>query len=195
VAGSPGVGLSPFVVYLLGYPAVGKYTVGRALASHTRALLIDNHLVNYPILAVLDWDGTSLLPPGTLERTAPIRDAVFAAIDEIAPRSLSYVFTNVLEDQPEDVAIYQRLQGVAERRGSLFLPVMLSCEREVQLERVESEERARRFKVSRRDHVEHHMATVRLYNPADPNLLKLDTTARSAEESAASIIERLVQLS
>src|SRR5205823_1624179 len=46
--------VAPFIVYLLGYPGVGKYTVARALAAQTGAVVIDNQLINNPILALFD---------------------------------------------------------------------------------------------------------------------------------------------
>jgi hypothetical protein len=182
---------SPFTTYLLGYPGVGKYTVARALASKTGAVVVDNQVVNQPILVLFNWNGKTQLPPGTLARTAPIRDAMLTALEEIAPPSLSYVFTNVLENTPDDVAVYERLRAAASRRDSLFLPVLLICARGVQLQRVQTEERRRRLKVSDPGIVEGYMAETDLFVPDDPNLLTLDTTERSSEQSAALIIERL----
>jgi shikimate kinase len=185
--------LSPFITYLLGYPGVGKYTVARALASKTGAVLVDNHVVNQPILALLNWDGITQLPSGTLDRTAPIRDAMLTALEEIAPRSMSYVFTNVLENKPDDVAIYDRVRGAASHRDSIFLAVMLTCAPDVQLQRVQTEERRRRFKVSDPGSVARYMGETDLFMPDDSNLMTLDTTERSPEQSATLIIERLHQ--
>jgi shikimate kinase len=185
---------SPFIAYLLGYPGVGKYTVGRTLASRTGAVLIDNQVVNQPILALFDWDGKTQLPDGTLTRTAPIREAMLTALEEIAPPSMSYVFTNVLENTPEDRAIYDRLRGAARRRSSLFLPVLLTCAPDVQLHRVQSEERRRRFKVSDRESVERYMAETDLFVPDEPQLLTLETTELSPEQSSVLIIESLHRL-
>ena len=177
----------PFVVYLLGYPGVGKYTVGRALAEQSGAVLIDNQMINHPILALFNREVD--LPDEAFERTGPIRNAVFSALEEIAPRSLSYVFTNNLEDKPEDIAIYDRLRGIAASRDSTFLPVMLTCAREVQLERVQAEERRRRLKVSDPEWLDGFMTSVPLYSPE--GVMTLDTTDVTPEQSAAAIAERL----
>jgi len=176
---------------LLGYPGVGKYTIGQELARQTGAVLIDNQVINHPILALFDWDGTSQLPPGTEDRMAPIRDAVFGALEEIAPRSKSYVFTNNLADDPADIAIYDRLKHAAQVRGAVFLPVMLTCAPDVQLRRVASEDRARRFKIADPEGVRRLMAATALYVPDDPALLTLDTTTATPEQTAALIAEAI----
>jgi shikimate kinase len=190
-----GRGLPPFIAYLLGYPGVGKYTVGKALATQTGAVLIDNQVVNHPILVLFKWDGKEQLPPGTDDRAAPIRDAVFAALEEIAPRGISYVLTNNLDDVAEDIAIYERLEAIAKARGATFLPVILTCAPEIQRERVQSPERSQRLKLSDPEALERMMATTRLYSPADPNLLTIDTTNRSVNDSVEIISERLRHVS
>jgi len=182
---------STSIVYLLGYPGVGKYTIGRELARRTGAALIDSQIINLPILALLDWEGTSQLPPGTLDRTAPIRDAVLTALEEIAPRSMSYVFTNVLANDPADIAIYDRLKRIAHMRGSHFLPVMLTCASDVQLQRVAALSRARRLKITDPEGVQRLMAEVELYVPDDAALMTLDTTTAAPEQTAAVITEAI----
>ena len=179
---------APFIVYLLGYPGVGKYTVARALAALTGAVVIDNQLINHPILAL--FNRALDLPAEAFERAGPIRNAVFSALEEIAPRSLSYVFTNNLEDSPEDIAIYNRLRDIAASRESVFLPVMLTCAREAQLERVQAEERRRRLKVTDPEWLDGFMASVPLYSPE--GVLTLDTTEATPEETATAIVERLL---
>src|SRR4051812_38729812 len=106
------------VVFLLGYPGVGKRTVGGEVAERLDAVLVDNQLINLPILTLFKWDGKFLLPPGTLQRADPIREAVLRAIEEAAPASNSYVFTNVLEDSAEDRSHYERIRSIAHARGS-----------------------------------------------------------------------------
>jgi hypothetical protein len=184
----------PSIVYLLGYPGVGKYTVGRELARRTGAALIDNQVINHPILTLFNWDGKSQLPPGTLDRAAPIRDAVLTALEEIAPLSMSYVFTNVLADEPEAIALYERIKRVALSRSSLFVPVMLTCALEVQLGRVGSDERVRRFKISDPEGVQRLMAAGPLYVPDDPALLTLDTTTSPPQYTASLIVEAIRRL-
>jgi hypothetical protein len=172
---------------------VGKYTIAREVAKLNDAVVVDNHVVNHPILVLLKWDAARPLPPGTLDRTAPIREAVFATIEEIAPREISYVLTNVLADTEEDRAIYERVRAIAAHRGSVFLPVLLTCERDEQLRRVESTGRAARLKVADPRAVERLMESVPHLVPDDPDLLRIDTTALDPWAAAARIVSRLVR--
>ena len=68
------------------------------------------------------------LPAEIWERTVPIRDAVLGMIEDLAPPTNNYAFTNVLEDEPSSAADLAKFRSRAQRRGSLFLSVMLTCD-------------------------------------------------------------------
>ena len=115
-------------MFLLGYPGVGKRTVGSHLAELLHGVLVDNQLINIPLLTLFRWDGKFLIPQEIWKRVEPIREAVLGTIEDLAPKSNSYVFTNVLEDDEEGASQYDRIRSLVQRRGSLFLSVMLDCE-------------------------------------------------------------------
>jgi tRNA uridine 5-carbamoylmethylation protein Kti12 len=50
------------IVFLLGYPGVGKRTVGTHLAELLDGVLVDNQLINTPLLRLFKWDGKFALP-------------------------------------------------------------------------------------------------------------------------------------
>jgi ribosomal protein S18 acetylase RimI-like enzyme len=136
------------VVFLLGYPGVGKRTVGSHLAELLDGVLVDNQLINIPLLTLFKWDGKFLLPPEIWARVEPIREAVLGTIEDLAPSSNSYVFTNVLEDDEDGVSHYERIRLLAQRRRSLFLSVMLDCDVEEQVRRIDAPDRVARLKGS-----------------------------------------------
>jgi predicted Zn-ribbon and HTH transcriptional regulator len=68
-------------------------------------------------------------------------------IEEVAPRSVSYVLTNALEDEPEAHVLYDRVKRIAASRGSHFLPVVMTCELEEALRRVRDPSRTERMKL------------------------------------------------
>lgn len=84
------------VVFMLGYPGMGKRTIGSHLATLLDGVLVDNALINRPLLELFRWDGIEYLPPEIWNRTIPILDAVLGTIEDLAPPSNSYVFTNVI---------------------------------------------------------------------------------------------------
>lgn len=86
------------IVYMIGIPAVGKYSTASVLARWTGAKLVDNHLINNPIFSVAHLDGTDRypFPMGGWKYMGRIRRAVLAFIREFGNLDDSYIFTNVM---------------------------------------------------------------------------------------------------
>lgn len=184
-----GVSSPTSLVYLLGSPGVGKRTVAEALAAHTGALVLDNHRINLPIMSLFDWDGSERLPPEVWGYVEAIRSVVLDALADIAPRDSSYVLTNALEVGYE--AWFDRIEGIARARGSVFVPVLLECELEEQLRRVASEDRVVRLKLSDPEHAREFIAGTEFFRPSGPDALVVDTTHRSPDDAAALIAEHV----
>ena len=177
---------------MLGYPAVGKRTVGRHLADLLDGVLVDNQLIHHPLLALFRWDGKSPLPADIWERTDPIRDAVMTTIEDLAPTTNSYVFTNCLEDDDWAATQYDRLRSLAHRRGSLFLAVMLTCDIEEQVRRIDSPDRIALMKGSDPEGYRWHRQHVTLFQPPAEDVLELDTTLVEPARSAKRVYEALI---
>jgi len=180
------------VVFLLGYPGVGKRTVGSHLAELLDGVLVDNQLINIPLLTLFKWDGKFPLPVEIWERVKPIREAVLATIEDLAPKSNSYVFTNVVSDDEDGASQYHRLRSLARRRGSLFLSVMVDCEVDEQLRRIDNPDRVARLKGSDPDGYRRHRQENKLFQPPDGEVVNIDTTKISPRENADAIYEVLV---
>jgi adenylylsulfate kinase-like enzyme len=179
------------VVFMLGYPATGKRTVGGHLATMLHGALIDNALINRPVLEVLQWDGVRPLPTGVWEYVAPIRETVLHAIEELAPPSTSYVFTNVLEDGPGAAEAYEVVRSLAARRGSLFLAVMLTCDLDEQVRRIDTPDRIALRKGADPEGYRGYTLAVDLFQPPEEEVLHLDTTRDSPADNARRILEEL----
>ena len=177
------------LVYLLGSPGVGKRTVAEALSARTGAIVLDNHRINLPIMSLFNWDGRERLPPEVWGYVDAIRSTVLDALSEIAPRDASYVLTNALEVGFE--AWFDRIEGIAHARGSVFVPVLLECDLEEQMRRVASEDRVARLKLSDPDRAREFIAGTEFFRPTGPDALVLDTTHRSPDGTAAAITEHV----
>src|SRR6266852_5429090 len=119
------------IIYLIGLPAVGKYTVAREIGRMTGAKVVDNQLINTPVFSVVGYDGTATFPfpQGAWVHIEKIRQAVFAAIREFCPPDASFVFTNVLDaSAPGDKALFRRIERLAQQRKAGFFPVWLTFE-------------------------------------------------------------------
>lgn len=181
------------VVYLLGYPGMGKRTVGGQLAALLDGVLVDNALINRPLLELFRWDGVAPLPPQIWQYAVPIRNAVLATIEELAPSTNSYVFTNVIEDTPTAAAGYDQIRSVARRRGSLFLAVMLSCDIDVQVSRIDNPDRVALRKGSDPEGYRGHRLATTLYQPPASEVFQIDTTETSAAANAELILAELTE--
>ncbi|MGQ0744741.1 MAG: hypothetical protein ACT4OS_10495 [Acidimicrobiales bacterium] len=175
------------VVLLLGYPGVGKRTVGSHLAGMLDGVLVDNQLINIPLLTLFKWDGKFPLPMEVWERVKPIREAVLGTIEDLAPRSNSYVFTNVLHDDDDGATSYDRLRSLARRRGSLFLPVMVDCDVDEQVRRIDTPDRIARMKGSDPERYRWHRHHTRLFQPSPDEVMHVDTTRIDPGQNAKAI--------
>ncbi len=180
-----------YVVFLLGYPAVGKRTVGAEVAKRLDGVLVDNALIFYPIFKLLKWDGKFLLPPGLHQPIESIREAVLKTIEETAPPSISYVFTNCLEDTPESRDQYERVKSIAARRGSKFLAIMLTCDIDEQVSRIDTPDRISRLKGSDPEGYRRYTLNTSLFTPPPTETLTLDTTSTPPDTTAGFIVREL----
>ena len=189
-----GSGFETCVVFFLGYPGVGKRTVGSHLTELLDGVLVDNQLINIPLLTLFKWDGKSPIPHREIfwERVVPIREAVLGTIEDLAPKSNNYVFTNVLNDDEDGVRWYERIRSVAHRRGSLFLSVMLDCDVDEQVRRIDSPDRVARLKGSDPEGYRLHRKITKLFQPPPEEVVQIDTTSTGPRENAELIYQILL---
>jgi hypothetical protein len=177
------------LVYLIGHYAVGKLTIARAIADATDARLFDNHLANNVIFSVIRTDGRTPLPERVWDMIDVIRDQALLAMEELAPADASFVLTNcLLEGDPGDRATYEKVEQLAIRRGSLFIPVLLSASDAAHANRMASPERAERLKMTDVVGAEHKRRTTELLRVNHRNRLDIDTTSVPPAEAAQMII-------
>lgn len=180
------------VVFLLGYPGVGKRTVGLHLTELLDGVLVDNQLINIPLLTLFKWDGKAPIPMEIWDRVGPIWEAVLGTIEDLAPRSNSYVFTNVLEDDDEGARQYDRIRSLAHRRNSLFRSVMLDCDVEEQVRRIDNPDRVARLKGSDPEGYRRHRSRTKLLEPPADEVDHIDTTSIDAQHNAERIYQSLL---
>jgi len=182
------------VVFMLGYPGMGKRTVGGHLAELLDGVLVDNQLINRPLLELFRWDGKAPLPAGFWERVIPIREAVLGTIEDLAPASNSYVFTNVLQDDdPSSAAHFDRIRSLAQQRGSLFLSVLLTCDIDVQVSRIDNADRIALRKGSDPEGYRRHRLDTVLFHPPAHESFMIDTTETLPRINAGKIHQELIE--
>lgn len=179
------------IIHLIGYPGVGKYTIGSGIAKKTGAILVDNQLTAMPLFTVMAHD--------TADGNFQHIDILYKKYHEIAAKvlemavyaraGLSYVFTDVLFNTEDGSNHFEKVQEMAEKRGSIFLPIVLTCDNDVLMERVTANNRAQRFKLADARAAAALVERNAILIPNHPNLKVFDITNCSAEESIQVIIE------
>jgi shikimate kinase len=182
--------LNNTILYILGYPAAGKLTVARKLASLLDARLIDNHAINNSIFQIVrSKDGHVVFNDAVNDRVRAIRAIVLEAVENLPDLDDSFIFTNVLIDTPSDAALYAKIKELAHRRGARFIPVIIHCDADELIRRVQSPERGENLKLTRVARLKEILAEHRLLPVEDENLLEIDNTKLTADECARAIVE------
>lgn len=178
------------IVYLIGPPGVGKYSVGQILARRMPARLLDNHYWCNPIFEIVEPDGRTPLPPAVWDRTNAVLAAVLETVATLAPPDRNYIFTHAVWDDgghPMDFMIAGQILSAAERRGARALVVNLSCGAADLAGRIGREERAARLKTTDAAQAGRlaALAPMRLNHGWT---LDLETTGMSAEAVAEAVM-------
>lgn len=182
------------IVYLIGIPAVGKYTVAREIGRMTGAKVVDNQLINMPVFSVIGYDGTDAFPfpQGAWAQIEKIQQAVLTVIRDFCPPGESFVFTNVLDARaPGDWACFRRIQRLARQRKAGFFPVWLTCEAEVIRRRKDTPERRARLKDIDLTNIPRWTEEFEVLRVPHPNALTVDTSYREPRQTAQLILEHV----
>jgi hypothetical protein len=179
------------IVYLIGYPGVGKLTIAKALCQSTGARLVDNHMANNPIFSIIGADGVTPIPEAAWDRVKAVRDAFFDTILHVAPRAFSFVLTNVLLEDDGDKVLFEQVENLAGQRGSLFVPVILHCEGREHYKRVSAPGRAEHYKEVRPSSLKKLIDEHPLLSIVHPHRLALDTTGLSPQQAAGRVIDHI----
>ena len=181
------------IVYLMGPPGVGKYSVGKRLAERMPAKLLDNHYWCNPIFEIVEPDGRTPLPPAVWDRTNAVLTAVLETVAALAPPDRNYVFTHAVWDDgghPMDFMVAGQILSVAERRGARALVVRLSCGATELSGRIATEDRAKRLKTRDASQAERFATLAPLHLNHDW-VVDLDTTDLTPEAVADFVITEI----
>jgi shikimate kinase len=186
--------LNNTIIYLIGVPAVGKYTTARAIARFTGAKLVDNHLINNPIFSVGRYDGTDRLPfpRGGWKYTGRIRRAVLAFIREFGHPDESYIFTNVLAS--DETGAFGQIERLARSRRALFVPVWLKCSARELKKRKATPQRRKMMKEVELSNIRYWTKEFRELDVAHSNRLDIDNSHLKPAQTARLILEHIRML-
>jgi broad-specificity NMP kinase len=173
------------LVFLHGWPGVGKLTVGEELASRTGYRLFHNHLTVDLASAVFEFGSPAFVD---------LREHIWLDVfRRAAEEEVSLVFTFAAERTVGETFV-GRARDAVERAGGELVFVELRCEPEALARRVESPGRRRFGKLASAESLRALAREGVLFDldvPADARSLRVETTALSPAETAEEIIEGL----
>jgi hypothetical protein len=184
------------IIYLIGIPAVGKYSTAKAIGRLTGAKVVDNQLINNPIFYVGGYDGTDAFPfpKEGWNYISKIRQAVLGFIRGHAAADASFVFTNVLGAKPGELKLFRQIERLAKHRKGIFVPVWLTCDPGEIRKRKNSPDRRRRLKDIDLSNIRFWTKEFEQLKVDHPNALHLDTTHSKPAKTARTIIKHANQL-
>lgn len=100
----------------------------------------------------------------------------------------NYVLTNVLNEDEGDLNLYNQVEQMALRRGSLFVPVKFSISKEEHIKCVTNPSRRERWKSIEQEeaHCKEELLAIK-----HQNLLELDVTNLLAAQAAEIILKHI----
>ncbi|GEM_PF-298059 len=141
VTPSPKTGV---LIHLNGRPGVGKKTIAQAYADAYGAILVDNHTLLNPGLAVSGRDSA-----GYYRVAKSVRSAVYAEIEEGLRQGKHYILTNALTNEvPLHREVMDEITQLAHRAEAVLCAQTLFCDHDVNLKRVQSAGRAEQNKLT-----------------------------------------------
>jgi len=182
------------IIYLIGIPAVGKYTVAKEIGRLTGAKVVDNQLINNPVFSVIGYDGTDGVPfpKGAWISIGKIQRAVLTVIRDFCPPDDSFVFTNVLDARdPNDKKCFRRIERLANQRKAGFFPVWLTCDAKTLRQRKNTPDRRARLKDIDVTNITWYLKEFEVLRVSHPNALIVDTSHREPLQTARRILEHV----
>ena len=178
-------------IYLIGIPAVGKYSTAKEIARLSGAKVMDSQVVNIPIFSVVGYDGKDKppIPPESWKYIGKIRQAVLGFIRDHAPAGSSFVFTNVLSDSPGERRLFRQIERIARHRGGVFIPVFLTCSGDEIRRRKRNADRRERFKDTDISNIRYYLDEFKVLSISHPNALYIDTTNSPPAKTAKRILK------
>jgi shikimate kinase len=184
---------SKTLVIIFGPPAVGKMTVGEAVARRTGLRVFHNHLTIDPVLRFFEFGS-----PPFKRLVSEFRTRIFEEVAASALPGMIFTYVWAFEDG-SDTRYIERLSAIFRARGADVFLVELEATQAERLRRNETELRLA-AKESKRDIVSSRARLLELdgkhrLNSRDEfagrsDYLRVDNTQLSADEVAERIIQR-----
>lgn len=173
------------IVHLNGWPGVGKYTVGHALAEELQARFIQNHHLHDVVFAC-----TGFGDPDRWPLYEKVRSAAYEVLTN-RPEGEDFVMTNALcIGAPKEVEAWGHVVELAIARSVPLIPIVLRADADTIAERVVSTNRSA-MKLKDADKVREMISAHSLQVPVVSETLELDISRSAVGSSVEKILQHL----
>jgi hypothetical protein len=179
------------IVYLYGYPGVGKRTIALEICKYKNFRLYDNHTINNVLFPFVRIDGTTPIPSAVWDSALKIRDIALDTMVQSGNRQFSYVFTNeLMMNDSFDQELFESVKRSAQKMQARFLPVRIMCDPEENKKRIMNFDREYLMKATDPRLID-EFSLNEVFKSFDPNELEIDVTAIEAPYAAQQILSVL----
>ncbi|KAH7161613.1 hypothetical protein EDB81DRAFT_350073 [Dactylonectria macrodidyma] len=181
----------PCFIYINEYPGIGKLTITLELQKVSPgAKVFHNHLIIDPVAALVDCDS----PEYHTIRTRPRRHVLDIIATSRATQGVSWIFTDSRSSDPIGSLAAQDYKLAAERRGAVFIPVILDCNLGENLQKVVAATRTATTKLTDPKLVQWIHQNEVMYRFGGKEELQLDITEMTSSEVARRISQHVNRL-
>ncbi|MDN5247761.1 MAG: hypothetical protein QWI36_01305 [Wolbachia endosymbiont of Tyrophagus putrescentiae] len=182
------------LIYLIGFPGSGKFTVAKELCKIIDAVIVQNNMFNDIIFNIVNLKGNNV-PDNLWNSIFKVRENLLAILGKYHSKSKHYIFTNeLIEGDCYDRKIYDSVVNLSNSMQVKMLPVVLHCSDIGELmKRIQFEERRQYNKITNLYYAMERTREKKLFIP--PNALEIDNSNLSAEKVAKRIIEEMEKMS
>jgi cytidylate kinase len=171
------------IVHMNGYPGIGKLTIGRIVAERVGARLLDNHSIYNVALALTEFKSDAYY-----QTLRGVRAIAYERILEL-PADVPVILTNAhAQDSDWGNECWDAVIDLAKARGSELAIVVLDCSVDENRRRIVSADRDAKRKPRDPDMFSGNVTGRPLLDRGGDRLLRLDTTALTAEQSAERVL-------
>ncbi len=184
------------LILLMGFPGVGKRTVGEVLARKTNARFTGNHDLYDPFLKLFGNDYQSMwdLTAEMWEKLNAIQDIYLSSISDVCNKEYSFIFTEMMIDRdPYHQIFYKKVLDVVKKRNAHFFPVRLICDEDELAKRVVSDDRKQfsNFKTRDTELSSKRSREEQAFYSHHENEITIDNTNLTADVVADKIIKHI----
>ena len=182
----------PIVICLFGFMAVGKLTIGQKLHQETGINFSHNHLLNDYV--------TSMFPRGNKTRHELMEKYKIETLERMVQERFSCITTEAYMSNyvslmgTEDTDFLLSMEKAVLDNGGVFYGIHLIADNTTLLSRISNEDRRKHGKLIDKDIAKDIFEKDNSHtSPEFINLLKIDTSKNSPEESVQKIIDFIQQ--